>query len=250
MELTSSLKQAICSLFEVHADEDGVQRVITPMEYSGSSDRIVIRIRPSPDGFSVDENGEASLYASMAGGDSSSESVLRWAEEMEEYSPVRIGDDDMLTASTNDQRLIPSYIFRVAEYAQQMYALSMSRTPRQASQLKELVSKAVDEASKSSGATYESNVTLPIAGDFVADHVINTESPLIIIAATGIQRLLEAEIIHMQYRIEKAKGIIIAAVESQKSVGIKQFERANYYTGKTVAFNPSDFGMLLQSYMQ
>lgn len=250
MELTTNLKQAICSLFEVHDDEGGVQRVVTPMEYSGSGDRIVVRIRPTTQGFLIDENGEAALYASMAGGDAGSEAVLRWADEMEGYSPVRLDEDDALTAFANDQRLIPSYIFRVAESAQQMYALSVSRPSRRASKLKDLVSKAVNDAAKLSGVTYQSDVTLPIAGDFVADHVIESKNPLIVIAATGIQRLLEAEIIHMQYRMEKAEGTVIAAVESQKSVGIKQFERANYYTGKTVTFNAPDFGVLLRSYIQ
>ncbi len=250
MELTVSLKQAICSLFDVYDDEQGVQRVVTPMEYSGSGDRIVVRIRPSDGGYLIDENGETSLYANMAGGDAGSESVLRWAEEMEGQSPVRLGEDDTLMAVAHDQRLVPSYIFRVAESAQQMYALAVSRSTRQASKLKELVAQAVDDAARSSNVSYRSDVTLPIAGDFVADHIIDTETPLIVIAASGIQRLLEAEIIHMQFRMEKVRGTVIAAVESQKSVGTKQFERANYYTGKTVTFNPSDFGALLRSYLQ
>ena len=52
----------------------------------------------------------------------------------------------------------------------------------------------------------------------------------------------------MQYRVEKIPGTVIAAVESQKSVGTKQYERANYYTGKTVTFNPTDFESLIKSY--
>lgn len=40
-------------------------------------------------------------------------------------------------------------------------------------------------------------------------------------------------------------GVVVA--ESQKAVGIKQFNRANYYTGKTVAFNPLDFAQLLRA---
>jgi hypothetical protein len=34
--------------------------------------------------------------------------------------------------------------------------------------------------------------------------------------------------------------------ESQKTVGVKQFNRANYYTGKTVQFSPIDFAQLLR----
>lgn len=251
MELTTNLKQAICSLFDVHADEHGVQRVVTPLEYSGSGDRIVVRVRPVDGGYQVDENGEAALYASMAGGDVAADVVARWAEEMPGRTPVTFNDDETLAAIARDERLVPSYIFRVAESAQQLYALASARPPRQASKLKEMVAIAVRDAARSMGLSYESDVPLEIAGDFVADHIIETQTPLIIIAASGIQRLLEAEIIHMQYRMDKIPATVIAAVESQKSVGgAKQFERANYYTGKTVTFNPSHFESLIKSYLQ
>jgi hypothetical protein len=251
MEVTANLKHAICALFEVHPDEAGVQRIVTPLEYSGSGDHVVVRVRPTSDGYQIDENGEASLYASMADGDPSAESVLRWAQDLEGQSPVRLSDDETLQAFAYDERLIASYIFRVAESAQQLYALATSRPPRRISDFKEQVSKAVELAAASTGFSYESDVHLEISGDFVADHVISSsESPLIIIAASGIQRLLEAEIIHMQYRAEKIPATVIAAVESQKSVGTKQYERANYYTGKTVTFNASDFGSLIKSYIQ
>lgn len=251
MEVTTNLKQAICALFEVRLDEAGVRRVITPLEYSGSGDRVVVRVRPINDGYLIDENGEAALYASMADGDPSAESVLRWAQDLEGQSPVCLSEDETLQAFAHDERLVASYIFRVAESAQQLYALATSRPPRRVSDFKEKVAKAVESAAESVGFTYESDVPLGISGDFVADHVISsTDTPLIIIAASGIQRLLEAEIIHMQYRAEQIHATVIAAVESQKSVGTKQYERANYYTGKTVTFSASDFGSLIKSYIQ
>ena len=49
----------------------------------------------------------------------------------------------------------------------------------------------------------------------------------------------------MQYQMSRTPGFVLA--ESQKAVGIKQFNRANYYTGKTVAFNPLDFAQLLRA---
>jgi len=248
MEVTTSLKQAICALFEVHQDELGVHRVVTPLEYSGSGDRVVVRVRPTTTGYQIDENGDAALYASMAGGDASSEAVLRWSEGLDGQSPVRLSDDELLVAFASDERPIASYIFRVAEAAQQLYALATSRQPHHISDFKARVTRAVEAAAASTGFAYDSDVALNISGDFVADHVISTPTPLIIIAASGIQRLLEAEIIHMQYRVEKIPGTVIAAVESQKSVGTKQYERANYYTGKTVTFNPTDFESLIKSY--
>ena len=58
--------------------------------------------------------------------------------------------------------------------------------------------------------------------------------------------MLEAEVIHMQYRYTKQRGFILAVAESEKAVGKKQFHRANYYTGKTVEFSACDFGQLLR----
>jgi len=70
MVIASDIKTRICSLFNVLEDEGGVQRVITPIEYASTGDAVVVRVRPRSDGgFVVDENGEAALNASMAGGD-------------------------------------------------------------------------------------------------------------------------------------------------------------------------------------
>jgi hypothetical protein len=44
--LVDDIKRSICSLFEVYAGEKGVQRIVTPIEYAGTSDRVVVRIRP------------------------------------------------------------------------------------------------------------------------------------------------------------------------------------------------------------
>lgn len=247
MELTKSLKQAICSLFEVHQDERGVQRIVTPLQYAGSGDQIVVRIRPSDDGFQIDENGEACFFASLAEGDVESEAVQRWAEDLASHSPVELRGDEVLVAKTNNERLVPTYVFRVAEAAQQLHALATARPPRRVSDFKNQVAEAVRDAAAKAGFAYASDVPLPIAGGFVADHVVEAPTPLIIVAATGIQRLLEAELIHMRYQSEKLPGFVIAAVESQKAVGSKQFERANYYTGKTVSFSRHDFGSLIVS---
>lgn len=141
MVITSDLKRAICSLFEVHADEGGVQRIVTPLEYSGSNDQIVVRVRPSDDGqgFVIDENGEAAFYASLNGGDVESEAVGRWAAEISLASPVEFTEDEKISVFASDERLIAPYIFRVAEAAQQLHAIATSRADRHTSDFKERV---------------------------------------------------------------------------------------------------------------
>ncbi len=45
--------------------------------------------------------------------------------------------------------------------------------------------------------------------------------------------------------MQKTPGFVLAVVESQKAVGKKQFERANYYTGKTMIFDADNFKSLV-----
>ena len=246
MELNKDLKHAICALFEVHEDEQGVQRVITPLEYPGSSDKVVVRVRPRAGYFQIDENGEAALYASMQGGEIDSEAVARWSEDLHATCGVSFEDGEQLQAEVKDPQRVAPAIFQVAATAQQMFALATSYKERAASDFKDRVAQVVVDVAKALGMPLRSDVELPFAGNMVADHVIDHSTPLIIIAASSTARLLEAEVIHMQYRYTKQPGFVLAVAESERVVGKKQFHRANYYTGKTVEFSAYDFGQLLR----
>ena len=244
MVLTNDLKRAICSLFEVHSDEGGVHRIIMPLEYPGSSDQIIVRVRPNTDGsgFSIDENGEAALYATLNGGDIETDSVARWAEDLKRTSPANYGTDEIISAKASHEKLIAPYVFRVAEAAQQLHSLATSRPDRQASDFKERLADVIIVIAEKLGLNLESNVKLPIAGGLEADHVLGSSTaPLIIVAATSSTRLLEAEVIYMQYRAEQKAGYVLAVAESQFAVGKKQYERAAYYTSKTVIFDNDAF---------
>lgn len=249
MVITSDLKQAICSLFEVHADEGGVQRVVTPLEYPGSNDQIVVRVRPSDDGhgYIIDENGEAAFYACLNGGDIESEAVVRWAAEISLASPVEFTEDERISVFAGNERLIAPSIFRVAEAAQQLHSIATARVDRQASDFKERIKQIVQEIAKELKLEYSSDVELPIAGGLKADHVLGTSKPLIIIAATSSTRLLEAEVIYMQYRADQKPGYVLAVAENQTTVGKKQYERAAYYTNKAVIFNQDAFSKLISN---
>lgn len=245
MELTTDVKRAICSLFEVHADENGVQRVVTPLEYTGSGDRIVVRLRPAGGGVRIDENGEAALYATMGGGDLESEAVSRWIEDLPMTTAVSFDESQDLWAYTEDDRMVAPYIFRVAEAAQQLFAIATSRSERSTSDFKERVGEIVTAVAQRLNAEVEVDLELPIVGQLKADYVLNLRKPLLVIAATTGARLMEAELIHMQYRLEGKPGAVLAIAESQAAVGRKQFERAGYFTDKTVVFEPSALTQLL-----
>ena len=245
MDFAPGLKQTICALFEVHEDSGSVQRIITPLEYPGSNDKVVIRVRQRTHGFEIDENGEAALYASMHGGDVDSELVQRWAEELSQTTGVDYSGETLI-ASLSDQRLIAPTIFHVASAAQQLFALATSHKERAANDFKDRVAEVVAEIANALNLPYRSNIELTMAGSMVADHVIDHAIPLIVIAASSATRLLEAEVIHMQYLHSHQPGFVLAIAESEQAVGKKQFKRANFYTGKTVDFSPSDLKQLLR----
>ena len=240
------LKHVICSLFEVHEDADGVQRVVTPLEYPGSSDKVVVRVRPRDGYLQIDENGEAALYASLHGGDIASETVIRWAEDLFSLTRVEFDDHEVIKAEIKDPRLVAPYIFHVAAASQQLFALATSFKERAVSDFKDRVTEVVTEVANALALPLRSNVELPFAGNMVADHVIDHATPLIIIAAPSTARLLEAEVVHMQYLYTKQPGFVLAIAESELAVGKKQFLRANFYTGKTVPFMPLELGQLMR----
>jgi len=246
--LTDILKRTICTLFEVHDDSNGAQRIVTPLQYPGTGDHVVVRIRPRELGWVIDENGEACFSASMAGGDVESGMVEQWAQEHARLSPARLCEDEVIRATTTDERFLAPYVFRVAEAAQQLYAVATSRPERQSnSDFKERLTRIIAEIAGEFGLAHRSELELPISGGLIADHVIETPTPSIIIAATSAKRLLEGELIHMQYRAMHMPGHVLAIAENQQAVGKTEFERANYYTWKTVVFDARNLRSLIGS---
>lgn len=57
-----------------------------------------------------------------------------------------------------------------------------------------------------------------------------------VIAATTVERLMEAKLLYMRRQLTWRSGYVCAVVPSAKAVEAKQFSRANYYTDKTLEF--------------
>ena len=242
----ASLNQAICSLFKVIQDEQGLQRIVTPFEYVGTGDSVVVRVRARGNSWQIDENGEAAFYASMNGGDIEKDNIIRWANDGLPTPAKYNADDETIIANVSDELQIAPAILRVAQAAQTLYSLATNRSERVVGDFKERLTETILSIAATLDVKTNQDVILPNTGELVADFVIESPTPLIIIAATSTTRLLEAEIIHLQYQNTKTKGFVLAIAENQNTVGKKQFERANYYTGKTVSYNPSDLAMLIQ----
>lgn len=243
------LKKSICDLFTVEVESKRLARVITPLQYQGG-DQVVVRVRKNDNGFQIDDNGEASFFASLNGGDTESEAFARWVDELRLISPVELDDDEVLFASTASELDIALYIFRVAEVAQQLYAVSMPRGERVQNDFRERLQTIIQDIVREMRLPASQDAELPIAGGFVADYLIETKKPIIIIAATSSARLLEAEVIHEKYKSDKRPVTVIAVAENQAAVGKKQFERAAYYTDRALIFDELAFGSLIKQEAQ
>jgi len=80
----------------------------------------------------IDEGDDAAMYAALAGGNTKSTNLASWAKALAETSPVRIDANEVLLATTTDQRRVPEYVFREAEAAQQFYTLATASAWRNA----------------------------------------------------------------------------------------------------------------------
>lgn len=66
MKIQTDIKQRICGLFEVTETEDGGWCVVTPLQYSGSNDHVVIHIQAMDTGWRLHDNGDAIFNAHVA----------------------------------------------------------------------------------------------------------------------------------------------------------------------------------------
>ncbi len=248
MKVQSNIKHNICALFDVTETENGGLCIVTPMQYSGSNDNIVIHVRPNSDGWEIHDNGDAVMNANMLGFDTDTDALSRWSEELKLHNPAHYNEQsEVLVARTSNEKLLAPYVFRVADAAQQLFTIATQRQERRASNFKEQVSVVVDSVARSLNKLAREDVELPIAGGLTADFVIDQDEPLIVISATSVARLMEAEIIFMQYRHQNMPGFVLAIAENPQVVGRKQFDRANYYTGKTVSFDRNHLAELIKS---
>jgi len=250
MKVQTNIKHSLCALFEAAETENGGWYIVTPMQFNGSNDNIVVHIRPEEAGWTIHDNGDAVMNSNMLGFDADTDAIGRWADELTLYSPAKYSAaEETVSTYTDKEQLLAPYVFRVAEAAQQLFTIATQRQERRASDFKEKVAEIVASVASAMGKNFVSDADLPISGGFVADFLIEQREPLIVIAATSVARLMEAELIFMQYRHQKKPGFVLAIAETPQAVGRKQFDRANYYTGKTVSFDQTHLSELMKEHL-
>ncbi|WP_295429002.1 hypothetical protein [uncultured Thiodictyon sp.] len=115
-------------------------------------------------------------------------------------------------------------------------ALACLRRARTVSDFRERVVQVVQAAAASLGVEARLDVPVDESQSLRADVYLLSRVPLIVIAATSAQRLMEAEIIWLDAARRQEPAYVLATVEDARAVGINQYTQANYYTDKTVEF--------------
>jgi hypothetical protein len=228
------LRQALCGAFEISEDE-GVLLVRTPFGLDFGDD-LVLRVRPGENGWCVDDNGETLLGLTLNG---VAPDVARIADLSE---GVDIDDEDgVLSCGCASLDAVQLAVFRLAGAALRINGACRPRARPLPSDLKERVIDLLSEVAGEAGVGFSVDQVVEEAGSFVADAVLHAAQPLIVIAATSVERLMEAELLCLHRRAQRQPGYVCAVVPSAKSVGQKHFSRANYFTDKALEFDAGMF---------
>ena len=113
-------------LFEIRKTQSpNVELVKTPLEFPGTNDQVVVRVRKSPNGFLVDDGGDAEWFIETSGFSLESASVATSKKHLHETLGVEFNDDFVLfqRVVTKDHRRDSCKCFRSDsqnKYARQM----------------------------------------------------------------------------------------------------------------------------------
>lgn len=221
-----------CKRFDwIGTNDNG--RLVTPWRYD-DGDQVVIFAHRDGTQWRVDDNGEALFRLAAAGVDPESPAVVARLDAFPTLLGVQVGEDGE-TLTTRAAHLEQA-AFAVAEASSQIMALACLRRVRPESDFRERVVQVVQAAAASLGVEARLDVPVDESQSLRADVYLLSRVPLIVIAATSAQRLMEAEIIWLDAARRQEPAYVLATVEDARAVGINQYTRANYYTDKTVEF--------------
>lgn len=225
-----TLRLALCGTFRITQEADTLL-VHTPFGLDFNDD-LVLRVRPEGNSFRVDDNGDTLLALSMAGAVPDSERVQELATDIE-YDE----DDGSLIIRANQPQQVADALFRLVGGALRVHGACRPRQRATPSDFRERVISLLSDVAVETGVTLKLDQVVEETGSLVADAVLGENNPLMVIAATTVERLMEAELLFMRRQLTQRPGYVCAVVPSAKAVGAKQFSRANYYTDKTLEFD-------------
>lgn len=224
------LRSYLCGAFQISEDE-GTFLVQTPFGLD-SNDSLVLRLRPEGGSLRVDDNGETLLSLSMAGVAPDSDRVLEIANGIEFDE-----DDGSLIARSDKPDNIADAVFSVVSAALRVHGACRPRLRPVPSDFRERVLAALTNVANESGVSMVTDHLVEQAGNLTVDALLGDATPLLVVAANSVERLMEAELIFLRRQLEKSPGFVCAVVPSAKTIGQKHFSRANYYTDKALEFD-------------
>lgn len=243
---TTAIAAALCRQYEVRPTSGGLS-VVSPLRYD-DGDRVVLFIASADGQYIVDDNGEAAMRLMTEGVDLDAARVQQWLAGLPAIRGVAWdGEEEHLVATTRDANALADAVMRVAECSIQMQALAALRVERTLSDFKEQVVALLREVAEETGVDARYDVPVDQDQQLYADVYFASATPLAVVVAPNVPRLLEAELMWMNARRMGDPTKVIAVVEDANKIGVKQYTRANYFTDKTVSFMAGSFRALVKS---
>lgn len=208
---------------------------VTPWRYD-DGDQIVVYARRSRDGWRLDDNGEAALRLALDGVDVDGERAQARIKACELSLGVRWDESDDSFFVEAPETGFESAALAIAEAAAQLAGLGALRQDRVVSDFKARVVELVMSVAKEAQLECRTDVPVDESQTIVADAWVTAERPLLVFAASSVQRLQEAEIAWLDAKRRGEPLFVLALIDDAKQIGVKNYTRANYYTDKTVEF--------------
>lgn len=211
---------------------------VTPWRYD-DGDQIVVYARRSNGGWRLDDNGEAALRLALDGVDVDGERAQSRIKACELSLGVCWDEsDDSFFVEAPDFRFESSAL-AIAEAAAQLAGLGALRQDRIVSDFKARVVDLVKSVAKEANLECRTDVPVDESRTIFADAWVAAQRPLLVFAASSVQRLQEAEIAWLDAKRRVEPLFVLALIDDAKQIGVKNYTRANYYTDKTVEFASS-----------
>jgi hypothetical protein len=208
--------------------------VETPFKYYDRDSVIVFGRELGPNAFRVSDNGDAAERLSFDGIDTGSERITRWLTEAKGHFSVEWDDEGQEFWTDCSASDLASAVFRVAEAATQLQAMTVTRESHRESTFKAEMLSILREVARE--VNVEVHFDVPVVSHFVADALFLTPKPLAVVLAPTKDRLMEAELMWSTVQRNGDPTVVYVVVESVEKVGRKEHERAAFFTDKVLPF--------------
>jgi hypothetical protein len=223
----------LCKELRVKAISGGFL-VETPFKYYDHDSVVVFGRNQGGNRFRVSDNGDAAERLSFDGVDVGSERIGRWLAEAKAHFGIEWDAEGQEFWVECDASELASTVFRIAEAATQLQAMTVTRESHRESTFKSEMLSILREVARE--ANVDMRFDVPVVSHFIADALFLTEKPLAIVLAPTKDRLMEAELMWSTIQRTGDPTVVYAVVESVEKVGRKEHERAAFYTDKVLPF--------------